>query len=63
MIGENDHEKAGIIPRLLQYLFKQLEMREDTVKVSIQYLQIYNGHAYDLLDKKAKKSKNLIDLK
>ena len=63
MNGGSDPEDVGMIPRLLHYLFKKTEVREEAVKVNLKYMQIYNGCGYDLLDGTAKKSKNLTDLR
>ncbi|KAG1655245.1 hypothetical protein FOA52_007977, partial [Chlamydomonas sp. UWO 241] len=41
----------GIIPRLIQHLYSEMRnMPDRTIKVSIQYLEIYNESLYDLLD-------------
>eukprot|EP00955_Chlamydomonas_euryale_P114971 366319-Chlamydomonas_euryale.AAC.11 len=38
------HTQRGVIPRMIQHLFSEIQtFRDRSCKVSIQYLEIYNG--------------------
>ncbi|KAJ3205063.1 Kinesin- protein 12 [Dinochytrium kinnereticum] len=50
---DNESDKAGIIPRALQYLYQVIQQKTDEAiecKVSAAYLEIYNEHVQDLLN-------------
>jgi kinesin family protein 6/9 len=56
--GPDTEDGQGIIPRTLKHLFYLSQVKEMRIKINIQYLQIYNGAGYDLLDEKAFDPKN-----
>ena len=69
-----EEEDQGIIPRIIQLLFKEIDQQKDkkmfTLKIS--FIEIYNGQIKDLLDNdlpikkmfmKGKKSENQIILR
>lgn len=49
-------QERGIIPRVLQYIFDEIDKRKKEGKVeynvSLTFMEIYNEHAYDLLERK-----------
>ncbi|KAI8819646.1 P-loop containing nucleoside triphosphate hydrolase protein [Fimicolochytrium jonesii] len=60
--GAERYSDRGIIPRTLQFIFKEMSKRHDIqYEVSISYLEIYNELAYDLLDS-TREAKKLEDL-
>ncbi|KAJ3043782.1 Kinesin- protein 6 [Rhizophlyctis rosea] len=49
--GTATYPERGIIPRSLEYIFKEMSKRPDYhFEVNISYLEIYNETGYDLLD-------------
>ena len=53
MSGADSWKLRGIIPRVLTYIFDELEKRKANVEYNlyISYMEIYNENAYDLLDR------------
>lgn len=55
MMGKpNSAEQAGLIPRMIDYLFERLASKHKPI-VKVRYLQDYTGNFEDLLDPKKKK--------
>ena len=42
-------ESNGIIPRIIVELFRNLEEKEEEIKICVSYIQVYNEKIYDLL--------------
>eukprot|EP00833_Pecoramyces_ruminatium_P013722 jgi/Orpsp1_1/1187754/evm.model.d7180000059928.1 len=60
--GAERYEDRGIIPRSLQFIFKEIQKRTDCeYSINISYLEIYNENGYDLLDS-SREAKKLEDL-
>ncbi|KAJ3149071.1 Kinesin- protein 6 [Geranomyces variabilis] len=60
--GAERYADRGIIPRTLQFIFKEMQKRHDYhYELSVSYLEIYNEVAYDLLDD-TREAKKLEDL-
>ncbi|EPZ35674.1 Kinesin, motor region domain-containing protein [Rozella allomycis CSF55] len=60
--GAERYSDRGLIPRTLQYIFKEISRRKDySYTVQISYLEIYNENGYDLLDD-TRDAKKLEDL-
>ncbi|KAI8836152.1 hypothetical protein BC829DRAFT_493426 [Chytridium lagenaria] len=60
--GAERYEDRGLIPRTLQYMFKETKNRPGHhYDISISYLEIYNENGYDLLDS-TRDAKKLEDL-
>lgn len=60
--GAERYEDRGIIPRSLQFIFKEIQQRTDCeYSINISYLEIYNENGYDLLDS-SREAKKLEDL-
>ncbi|KAJ3149855.1 Kinesin- protein 6 [Geranomyces michiganensis] len=60
--GAERYADRGIIPRTLQFIFKEMQKRHDHhYELSVSYLEIYNEVAYDLLDD-TREAKKLEDL-
>ena len=47
MTGGNDYKDRGLMPRVLEYIFKH---SNDSFDIGISYMEIYNENGYDLLD-------------
>lgn len=61
--GAERIEDKGIIPRTLNYLFKEINKRNDyQYEVKIAYLEIYNNDGYDLLPESTQAARALEDL-
>ena len=45
-------EEKGIIPRILDYVFKKHKHTLDKLTVKVSYTEIYNDHIIDLLEDK-----------
>jgi len=53
MSGAESWQQRGIIPRVLSFLYDQLEAKKNYhYQLYISFIEIYNENAYDLLDKK-----------
>ncbi|CAK5208366.1 unnamed protein product [Aphanomyces euteiches] len=50
MQGELGTVQRGVIPRILEYLFRQLEQQKTIFTCACSYLEIYNEKIFDLLD-------------
>ncbi|TPX57666.1 hypothetical protein PhCBS80983_g03680 [Powellomyces hirtus] len=60
--GAERYADRGIIPRTLQFVFKEMQKRNNYhFEISVSYLEIYNEVAYDLLDS-SREAKKLEDL-
>ncbi|KAI9004755.1 P-loop containing nucleoside triphosphate hydrolase protein [Gaertneriomyces semiglobifer] len=60
--GAERYNDRGLIPRTLQFIFKEAQKRHDFhYEVSVSYLEIYNEVGYDLLDN-SRDAKKLEDL-
>ncbi|KAJ3390452.1 Kinesin- protein 6 [Entophlyctis sp. JEL0112] len=60
--GAERYSDRGIIPRTLQFIFKEIQARSGfSYTVGISYLEIYNENGYDLLDS-SRDAKKLEDL-
>ncbi|ORX58423.1 kinesin-domain-containing protein [Piromyces finnis] len=60
--GAERYEDRGLIPRSLQFIFKEIQKRTDCeYSINISYLEIYNESGYDLLDS-SREAKKLEDL-
>lgn len=59
--GDDDPTQMGIIPRVINDLYKEAEVREEEITIKLKYMQIYNKNGYDLLHPE-NKSKKLEDL-
>ncbi|KNC96077.1 uncharacterized protein SPPG_08467 [Spizellomyces punctatus DAOM BR117] len=60
--GAERYADRGLIPRTLQFIFKEIQKRHDFhYEVSVSYLEIYNEIGYDLLDN-TRDAKKLEDL-
>ncbi|XP_063702581.1 kinesin-like protein KIF13B isoform X3 [Culicoides brevitarsis] len=58
MMGTQDNQNKGIIPRLCDQLFESISKNtndELTYKVEVSYMEIYNEKVHDLLDPKTTK--------
>ncbi|XP_062523206.1 LOW QUALITY PROTEIN: kinesin-like protein KIF6, partial [Corticium candelabrum] len=56
--GAERYADRGIIPRSLSYVFLHQENHPENVYTTqVSYMEIYNGHGYDLLDPKHEASK------
>lgn len=44
-----EEKHAGIIPRLLSYLFDELRVQQIEYTVRVSYLELYNEEIFDLL--------------
>ena len=52
-IDKETWQLRGIIPRVLSYIYDELEKKKDfDFSVYISFMEIYNENAYDLLDKR-----------
>ena len=45
----------GIIPRAIDFLYREAEVREEQISIKIRYMQIYKKAGYDLLHPDAQK--------
>lgn len=60
--GSEKYSDRGLIPRSIQYIFKQVQSLPDySFEFKISYLEIYNEIGYDLLDSN-RDAKKLEDL-
>ena len=46
---KGDGEREGIIPQVIQKLFKSIDEGKLTAQISISYMEIYNENIIDLL--------------
>ena len=47
-------EENGVIPRMIQNIFSEIEGQSQKINVYCSYLQIYNEKIYDLLKDEVK---------
>lgn len=57
--GDGEHNAMGVIPRAIDYLYREAEVREEQISIKLRYMQIYKRGGYDLLHPDAKKVKKL----
>jgi hypothetical protein len=56
--GDDDPTQMGIIPRVIDQLYREAEQRDEEITIKLKYMQIYKQNGYDLLNP-ANKSKKL----
>ena len=50
IIGSDDWNLRGLVPRTIQYVFKSLENAKIKPTLQVSFLEIYNEDVFDLLD-------------